>query len=71
MWKQNLENASSKISHSRKENSRMKIVYPDSLTTENAQEDPKEVKAVDNFRQALISNNLLPEFLDDYHMMLR
>ncbi|XP_071711806.1 phosphatidylinositol/phosphatidylcholine transfer protein SFH2-like isoform X2 [Rutidosis leptorrhynchoides] len=62
-WKQNLHNGSSGISHFRNEKSRTK--------TGDIEEHTKEVKAVNTFRQTLIANNLLPETLDDYHMMLR
>lgn len=65
-WKKNEENASFKMSHSRQK----KAVYPHSVTIREAK-NPQEVKAVDTLRQALISDNLLPEMLDDYHMMLR
>lgn len=70
-WKKNKENASSKIiQYSRERKSRNKTIYLDSLTIGEAQ-DPHEVKAVDGLRQALIKDNLLPEILDDFHMMLR
>ncbi|CAH1422273.1 unnamed protein product [Lactuca virosa] len=70
-WKKNKENASSKIiQYSRERKSRNKTIYQDSLTIGEAQ-DPHEVKALDAFRQALIKDNLLPEILDDFHMMLR
>ncbi|KAI3759157.1 hypothetical protein L6452_06738 [Arctium lappa] len=69
-WKKSVDNASTKTTHSREKKSRKKTVYPDSLTIGEAQ-DPQEVGAVDALRQALIADNLLPEILDDYHMMLR
>ncbi|XP_071685522.1 phosphatidylinositol/phosphatidylcholine transfer protein SFH8-like isoform X2 [Rutidosis leptorrhynchoides] len=33
--------------------------------------DPEEVIAVDNFRQVLLANDLLPEKFDDYYTLLR
>ncbi|KAJ9567357.1 hypothetical protein OSB04_003323 [Centaurea solstitialis] len=67
--KKSVGNASTKTSHSREKKSR-KTVYPDSLTIGEAQ-DPQEAGAVYALRQALIADNLLPEILDDYQMMLR
>lgn len=68
--KKNAQNASSKITNSREKKSRKKTIYPDSLTIDESQ-DPQEVEAVDALRQTLIADNLLPQILDDYHMMLR
>lgn len=41
-----------------------------SLTFEDIH-DAEELRFVSEFRQSLISDNLLPPTLDDYHMMLR
>ncbi|GKD41695.1 phosphatidylinositol/phosphatidylcholine transfer protein SFH6-like protein [Tanacetum coccineum] len=51
-------------------NSRKKTVYPPYLTIRESQ-DRQEVESVDTLRQLLIADNLLPEILDDYQMMLR
>lgn len=59
-----------KTGHSREMKTRNKTVYPDSFTIGESR-DSQEVKAVDALRQTLITDNLLPEILDDYHMMLR
>lgn len=60
----------SKIDHSREKKIRKKTIYPNSLMLGEAQ-DLEEAKAVDSLRQTLIADNLLPEILDDYHMMSR
>lgn len=51
-------------------NNRKKTIYPASLTIGESQ-DRKEAESVDTLQQLLIAENLLPEILDDYQMMLR
>lgn len=60
----------SKISHSREMNNRKKSIYPASLTIGESQ-DRQEAESVNTLQQLLIAENLLPEILDDYQMMLR
>lgn len=57
-------NASTKFRHSLKKRPRRKPVIKDFR-------DAEEQAAVENFRQALIADDLLPPRHDDYHMMLR
>ncbi|KAH9318344.1 hypothetical protein KI387_020113, partial [Taxus chinensis] len=58
-------NASTKFRHSLKKKRRKNSVAIQDVR------DAEEQEAVDNFRQALIAEDLLPPRHDDYHMMLR
>ncbi|XAR60964.1 hypothetical protein NMG60_11034528 [Bertholletia excelsa] len=64
-------NASSRFTHSlRKRGKRVAPCRYASISIDDVR-DEKEEEAVNAFRQALISQDLLPTLLDDYHTMLR
>ncbi|RYR41135.1 hypothetical protein Ahy_A08g037529 isoform A [Arachis hypogaea] len=64
-------NASNKLRHSfKKKRSKKSGSRSNSLFIEDVR-DAKELQSVDVFRQALISDNLLPAKHDDYHTLLR
>ncbi|GAV70697.1 CRAL_TRIO domain-containing protein/CRAL_TRIO_N domain-containing protein, partial [Cephalotus follicularis] len=63
--------ASTKLTHSlRKRSKRVADCRYSSLSIEDVR-DAKEEEAVNAFRQALITNDLLPPSHDDYHTLLR
>ncbi|CAN8234650.1 unnamed protein product [Cochlearia groenlandica] len=73
-FKKKAAKASSKLRHSLKKkggsSGRRRSDRTFSLTIEDIH-DLEELRAVDEFRSLLISENLLPPKLDDYHIMLR
>ncbi|ESQ27599.1 hypothetical protein EUTSA_v10018296mg [Eutrema salsugineum] len=72
-FKKKAAKASSKLRHSLKKKGSSRRRSGDrtfSLTIEDIH-DIEELRAVDEFRNLLVSENLLPPKLDDYHIMLR
>ncbi|KAG7590214.1 CRAL/TRIO N-terminal domain superfamily [Arabidopsis suecica] len=72
-FKKKAAKASSKLRHSLKKKGSSRRRSSDrtfSLTIEDIH-DVEELRAVDEFRNLLVSENLLPPTLDDYHIMLR
>ncbi|KAK3224196.1 hypothetical protein Dsin_011221 [Dipteronia sinensis] len=63
--------ASIRFRHSLKRNRRSsRVMSMDCMEIDDIH-DPEESRSVDEFRQVLISEELLPEIHDDYHMLLR
>ncbi|KAK2657132.1 hypothetical protein Ddye_010184 [Dipteronia dyeriana] len=63
--------ASIRFRHSLKRNRRSsRVMSMDCMEIDDIH-DPEESKSVEEFRQVLISEELLPEIHDDYHMLLR
>jgi hypothetical protein len=64
-------NASSRLTHSLKRKGKRKLDHRASNVSIEDVRDEEEEKVVFMFQQELLSRNLLPDWHNDYHMLLR